>query len=212
MPKRIELALDERGGLVLLEAQLGAAGESRAAARPLARPAVRLLRSACRADVNGPVLSFPPAKRDCRNDDARSRPRNADQPHQRVLSSQPAALHDVHGAHARERADARARAGYRSVGCGARRRQLRGHAGFAERRRAGRDRRFRSSPIFDPFSNFKFSYFANLKRVDITLDRGAPFFLSIPPPDPSVNVVVPYNSYWAARYAPDSTDAARCTS
>jgi hypothetical protein len=63
-------------------------------------------------------------------------------------------------------------------------------------------------PFFDPFSNFKFSYFANLKRVDIMLDRGGPFFFPIPPPDPSVNVVVPYNSYWAARYATDSTDAA----
>ena len=59
---------------------------------------------------------------------------------------------------------------------------------------------------FDPLSNFKFGYFANLKRVDITLQRGAPFYLTIPDPDPSVNVVVPYNSYWAARYAPDSTD------
>jgi hypothetical protein len=63
-------------------------------------------------------------------------------------------------------------------------------------------------PFFDPFSNFKFSYFANLKRVDIMLDRGAPFFLPIPPPDPTVNVVVPYNSFWAARYATDSTDSA----
>ena len=67
-------------------------------------------------------------------------------------------------------------------------------------------RRFPIVAYFDPFSNFKFSYFANLKRVDITLDRGAPFFFSIPAPDPNVNVVVPYNSYWAARYAPDSTD------
>ncbi len=58
---------------------------------------------------------------------------------------------------------------------------------------------------FDPFSNFKFGYFANLKRVDITLDRGAPFFLHIPAEDPSVNAVVPYNSYWDARFAPDST-------
>jgi hypothetical protein len=61
---------------------------------------------------------------------------------------------------------------------------------------------------FDPLSAFQFSYFANLKRVDITLQRGAPLTLAIPPPDPSVNVVVPYNSYWAARYAPDSRDAA----
>jgi hypothetical protein len=61
---------------------------------------------------------------------------------------------------------------------------------------------------FNPFSSFKFGYFANLKRVDIMLERGKPFFFSIPGPDPSVNVVVPYNSYWAARYAPDSTEAA----
>ncbi|MBV8068187.1 MAG: hypothetical protein JO113_09425 [Candidatus Eremiobacteraeota bacterium] len=61
---------------------------------------------------------------------------------------------------------------------------------------------------FDPISNFKFSYFANLKRVDIILDRGAPFYLNIPAADPGVNAVVPYNSYWAAHYASDSTDAA----
>ncbi len=61
---------------------------------------------------------------------------------------------------------------------------------------------------FDPLSSFTFSYFANLKRVDINLQRGAPLFLSIPQPDPSVNAVVPYNSYWAARYAADSSEAA----
>jgi len=75
----------------------------------------------------------------------------------------------------------------------------------------GEERTGQAFPIasyFDPLSNFKFSYFANLKRVDITLDRGAPFYLTIPPPDPSVNVVVPYNSFWAASYAPDSTASA----
>jgi hypothetical protein len=75
----------------------------------------------------------------------------------------------------------------------------------------GEQRTGQAFPIvayFDPLSNFKFGYFANLKRVDITLERGAPFFLSIPGPDPSVDVVVPYNSYWAARYASDSTEAA----
>jgi hypothetical protein len=61
---------------------------------------------------------------------------------------------------------------------------------------------------FDPFSTFRFGYFANLKRVDITLQRGTPYVFPIPPPDASVNVVVPYNSFWAARYAPDSTDSA----
>jgi len=61
---------------------------------------------------------------------------------------------------------------------------------------------------FDPISQFAFSWFANLKRVDISLTRGQPLTLATPEPDPTVNVVVPYNSYWAARYAPDSTDAA----
>jgi hypothetical protein len=61
---------------------------------------------------------------------------------------------------------------------------------------------------FDPFSAFEFSYFANLKRVDIDLHRGQPLFLATPPPDPSVNVVVPYNSFWNSRYAPDSTAVA----
>ena len=37
---------------------------------------------------------------------------------------------------------------------------------------------------------------------------GNPLTLAIPAADPNVNVLVPYNSYWAARYAPDSTDAA----
>lgn len=67
---------------------------------------------------------------------------------------------------------------------------------------------FPITSYFDPFSNFSFGYFANLKRVDITLQRGAPYVFPIPEPDPSVNVVVPYNSFWAAAYAPDSTDAA----
>jgi hypothetical protein len=61
---------------------------------------------------------------------------------------------------------------------------------------------------FDPLSAFQFSYFANLKRVDITLERGQTIYLPMPPVDPSVNVVVPYNSYWNARYAPDSTESA----
>ncbi|MFY9720406.1 MAG: hypothetical protein WAK16_12270 [Candidatus Cybelea sp.] len=61
---------------------------------------------------------------------------------------------------------------------------------------------------FDPFSDFSFGYFANLKRVDIMLNQGAPYRFPIPQPDPSVTVVVPYNSLWVTRYAPDSTDAA----
>ncbi len=63
-------------------------------------------------------------------------------------------------------------------------------------------------PFFDPFSSFRFSYFANLKKLEITFDPGQPFQLQFPAPDPSVNVVVPYFSEWAPRYAPDSTDDA----
>ena len=61
---------------------------------------------------------------------------------------------------------------------------------------------------FDPLSAFQFSYFANLKRVDIDIKRGQPLYLATPPPDAGVNVVVPYNSYWNSRYATDSTEAA----
>jgi hypothetical protein len=61
---------------------------------------------------------------------------------------------------------------------------------------------------FDPFSGFSFSYFANLKRVDIALKPGDTYTIQIPAPDSSVDAVVPYNSYWAARYAPDSTENA----
>lgn len=59
-------------------------------------------------------------------------------------------------------------------------------------------------PYFDPFSQFSFSYFANLKRVDITLARGAADRLDLPPPNPGVDVVVPYMSFWDVQYAPDS--------
>ncbi len=63
-------------------------------------------------------------------------------------------------------------------------------------------------PYFDPLSGFSYSYYAGPKRVDITVNQGRLYFFPIPQPDPSVNVVVPYNSYWAASYAPDSTEAA----
>lgn len=63
-------------------------------------------------------------------------------------------------------------------------------------------------PYFDPLSSFSFSYFANLKRVDITLERGPVIFFPLPAPDPSVTVTVPYNSFWAASYASDSTPQA----
>lgn len=76
---------------------------------------------------------------------------------------------------------------------------------------AGGDRTGQAFPIipyFDPFSNFSFGYYANLKLVTITLNRGAPYVFSIPTPDPSVDELVPYNAYWVPRYADDSTDTA----
>ncbi|HTU70480.1 MAG TPA: hypothetical protein VMF11_09175 [Candidatus Baltobacteraceae bacterium] len=60
-------------------------------------------------------------------------------------------------------------------------------------------------PFFDPFSSFQFSYFANLKKIEISFSPGQPFQLQEPAPDPSVDAVVPYFSEWAPRYAPDST-------
>ena len=63
-------------------------------------------------------------------------------------------------------------------------------------------------PFFDPFSTFQFSYFANLKRIDITFKPGKPFDVPIPAPESGVDAVVPYFSEYAPHYAPDSTDAA----
>jgi hypothetical protein len=62
-------------------------------------------------------------------------------------------------------------------------------------------------PYFDPFTQFTFSWFANLKRVDITLERSAPGLWPLPQPDSSAGAVVPYFSFWAPSFAPDSTDA-----
>ncbi len=59
-------------------------------------------------------------------------------------------------------------------------------------------------PYFDPFSSYNFSYFANLKVIDITLQRGQPFTFPTPPPDPDADIVVPYISFWDVSYAPDS--------
>lgn len=63
-------------------------------------------------------------------------------------------------------------------------------------------------PFFDPFSDFQFSYFANPKKIDINFVPGPPFQLTIPQPDPSADITMPYFSEWAPRYAPDSSDAA----
>ncbi len=60
-------------------------------------------------------------------------------------------------------------------------------------------------PYFDPFTQFTFSWFANLKRVDITLQRSPPGLWQLPQADASVDAVVPYFSFWAPSYASDST-------
>jgi hypothetical protein len=63
-------------------------------------------------------------------------------------------------------------------------------------------------PYFDPLGQqFTFGWFANLKRVDITLQRAPIGTWPLPAPDPSVNVVMPYASFWTPAYMPDSTDA-----
>jgi hypothetical protein len=59
-------------------------------------------------------------------------------------------------------------------------------------------------PYFDLFSNFGFSYFANLHKLDISLQRGAPYLFPIPPPDASASVVIPYMTYLSPAYADDS--------
>lgn len=61
-------------------------------------------------------------------------------------------------------------------------------------------------PYFDPLGQrFTFAWFANLKRVDITLQRDPVGQWPLPPADPAVNVVVPYASFWMPSYMPDST-------
>jgi hypothetical protein len=61
-------------------------------------------------------------------------------------------------------------------------------------------------PYFDPFSTFTFSYFANLRKVDITLDRGGLYTLPIPAANSGDDVVVPYFTWMDPHYAPDSTE------
>src|SRR5579864_5785796 len=52
-------------------------------------------------------------------------------------------------------------------------------------------------PYFDPFTGYSFSWFANLKRVDITLQRGPAGYFPIAQPDASADFTVPYFSFWA---------------
>lgn len=62
-------------------------------------------------------------------------------------------------------------------------------------------------PYFDPFSQFEFGYFANMKRIDITLKRYAPFYVPTAPKAPAgANVTVGYFSVYNPAHAPDSTD------
>ncbi len=62
-------------------------------------------------------------------------------------------------------------------------------------------------PYFDPLGQqFSFAWFANLRRIDITLQRSPVGEWPLPAPDTSVNAVVPYASFWTPSYLPDSTE------
>ena len=62
-------------------------------------------------------------------------------------------------------------------------------------------------PYIDPFSAVDVAYFANLKRVDISVKRNPPYVFPLPDPDPAVNAVVAYSTFWAPAFAPDSSDS-----
>lgn len=62
-------------------------------------------------------------------------------------------------------------------------------------------------PYFDPLGQqFTFGWFANLKRVDINLQRTPVVMWPLPPANPNVDIVVPYASFWVPSYMPDSTE------
>jgi hypothetical protein len=61
-------------------------------------------------------------------------------------------------------------------------------------------------PYFDPLAGFSYSWFANLKRIDITIKRLEPGLWPLPAPDPKVDVLMPYISFWAPSYMADSTE------
>lgn len=63
-------------------------------------------------------------------------------------------------------------------------------------------------PYFDPLSNFTFSYFVNLKAITITIDRQQPPVLALPEPDPGVDAVFYYLSFWHPAYMEGSTENA----
>src|SRR5581483_7301034 len=63
-------------------------------------------------------------------------------------------------------------------------------------------------PYFDPLGQgFGFSWYANLKNVQISLQRYPVGQWPVPQPDPSVNLFVPYASFWDPSYLPDSTES-----
>jgi hypothetical protein len=63
-------------------------------------------------------------------------------------------------------------------------------------------------PYFDPISQWDYSWFANLKKVDINLTRYPVGSISFPPPDSAASMSVGYFSFWAPSNFPDSAPGA----
>ena len=62
-------------------------------------------------------------------------------------------------------------------------------------------------PYFDPLGQgYSFSWTANLKNVQINLERKPVGLWPLPPPYPGANAVVAYASFWVPSYLPDSTE------
>jgi len=63
-------------------------------------------------------------------------------------------------------------------------------------------------PYFDPLGQaYSFSWTANLKNVQITLERKPVVAWQMPAGNPGVTAFIPYASFWVPSYLPDSTDA-----
>lgn len=63
-------------------------------------------------------------------------------------------------------------------------------------------------PYFDPFAQFEFGYYANLKKIDITLKRYPPFYVPVTPKaSAGANATVGYFSVYNPVHASDSSDA-----
>ncbi|MBV9270726.1 MAG: hypothetical protein JO165_06505 [Candidatus Eremiobacteraeota bacterium] len=62
-------------------------------------------------------------------------------------------------------------------------------------------------PYFDPFAEFSFGYFANMKRVDINLTRKAPYLIRVAPQTPAnSSMTVGYFNIWNPVHDSDSSD------